>query len=56
MYVVAFNGSSRKNGNTEIILKKCLAKIEEAGIDTEIITVGGTGIKPCMACDACRKN
>lgn len=53
MKVVALNGSSRKNGNTQIILTKVLEQIEKEGIDTEIISLAGKNIKPCRACFTC---
>lgn len=56
MKVVAFNGSPRKNGNTEILLKKVLEPIEAAGIETELIKIGGKKVHGCMACDKCLEN
>ncbi|WP_424245469.1 multimeric flavodoxin WrbA [Elusimicrobium posterum] len=55
MKVVAFNGSPRKGGNTQIALETVLKPLQDAGIETEIIQVGGSGIKPCTACYWCRK-
>ena len=37
----------RKGGNTEILLKKVLEPIAAAGIETELIQVGGTEIRGC---------
>jgi multimeric flavodoxin WrbA len=56
MKAIAFNGSPRKGGNTEILLKKVLEPIAAAGIETELIQVGGTDIRGCRACYACVKN
>jgi len=56
MKVVAFNGSPRKNGNTEILLRRVLQPIEEAGLDTELIQVGGKPIRGCLACYKCREH
>ncbi|MGV8118812.1 MAG: flavodoxin family protein [Candidatus Xenobiia bacterium LiM19] len=56
MKAIAFNGSPRKNGNTELLLQKVLEPIKEAGIETELIQVGGTKIHGCRACSACIKN
>lgn len=56
MKVVAFNGSPRVGGNTEILLRKCLEPIEAAGIETELIQVGGRNIHGCRACYGCKKN
>ena len=58
MKVVAINGSPRKGGNTEILLKKALAPLAAAGWETEFIQIGGTPIRGCLACYQCfkRKN
>ena len=37
MKVVAFNGSSRKDGNTAILLRRVLAELEAEGIETELV-------------------
>lgn len=56
MKVVAFNGSPRKNGNTMYLIKKVLEPVEESGINTEIIQVGGRNIHGCRACFRCFDN
>lgn len=56
MKVVAFNGSPHKNGNTVILIKQVLSKIEEHGIQTELIHLTGQPIRGCTACLQCRKN
>ncbi len=53
MKVIAFNGSPRKGGNTELLLQKVLEPIAEAGVETELIQVGGTDIRGCKACSRC---
>lgn len=55
MKAIAIVGSPRKNGNTEILARHTLKAIEEAGLDTELIRLAGLEIKPCTACDACKK-
>ena len=55
MHIVAFNGSPRPKGNTQRLLRHCLATLEADGISTELIQVGGSDIKPCRGCNACRK-
>ena len=55
MKAVAFNGSPRKGGNTEILLNEVLQVLEVNGIDTEIVQVGGKEVKGCVACMKCRK-
>lgn len=56
MYVLAVNGSPRKGGNTEALLKNALAPLEEKGWETELIQVGGKKIKGCIACNKCFAN
>ena len=56
MKAIAFNGSPRKGGNTEILLNKVLEPIRAAGIETEIVQIGGKPIRGCMACFKCREN
>jgi multimeric flavodoxin WrbA len=55
MKVVAFNGSPRKGGNTEILIKEVFKVLEENGIKTELIQVGGKKVNGCIACMKCRK-
>lgn len=40
MKIVAFNGSPRKGGNTELLIKEVFKPIQEAGIEDRISTVG----------------
>ena len=53
MKAVAFNGSPRKGGNTEILLRRALEAIAAAGHETEYMQVGGTRIRGCTSCGAC---
>lgn len=53
MKVIAINGSSRKDGNTFILLKYALAEIEKEGIKTEIIQTSGLRLEGCNACRWC---
>ena len=53
MKVVAFNGSPSPDGNTAILLMKVLSPIARAGIDTELVQVGGNKIQGCTACYHC---
>jgi len=56
MKVIAINGSPRKGGNTEFMLRKALEPIEEAGIETELIQIGGKPVRGCLGCYQCRKH
>ena len=56
MYAVAINGSPRKGGNTEMLLKEVLSELDTAGWETELVKVGGTAIRGCIACQKCFEN
>jgi multimeric flavodoxin WrbA len=56
MKTIAFNGSPRKGGNTEFLLRKVLEPISEAGIDTELVQIGGKLVRGCLGCYKCREN
>lgn len=53
MYAVAVNGSPRKGGNTETLLRKVLAPLEEAGWKTRLVQAGGRDLGGCIACYKC---
>lgn len=53
MKVLAINGSSRKDGNTAIILNTVLHELKQNGIETELIQLAGQTINPCKACFSC---
>ena len=55
MKAIAINGSPRKGGNTELLLKKVLEPIGRAGIKTELIQIGGKEVRGCVACYQCWK-
>ena len=55
MKAVAINGSPRKGGNTEILLKQVLVPLGQAGWDTGFIQLGGKPIRGCQACFQCFK-
>ena len=55
MKVVAFNGSPRKGGNTEMLIKAVFEPLEAAGIETELVQIGGTPVRGCSACYTCFK-
>jgi multimeric flavodoxin WrbA len=50
MKAIAFNGSPRKGGDTETLLRKVVEPLTKAGGDTEFIQLGGRGIRGCRAC------
>jgi multimeric flavodoxin WrbA len=56
MYVVAFNGSPKKDGNTNRLIGYALSEIENAGIKTAIIHIGGKPVQGCLGCMKCAEN
>lgn len=54
MKALAINGSSRKNGNTSLILEHILGVLKQTGIKTDMIQLASLEICPCQACFACR--
>ncbi len=56
MKVVAFNGSPREKGNTGLLIKHVLSKLEEYGIEGELVSLAGQTIRGCTACLRCRNN
>jgi multimeric flavodoxin WrbA len=55
MKVVAFNGSSRKNGNTALMIKHVFEELEKESIETEMVQLAGHVIRGCTACYKCRE-
>jgi multimeric flavodoxin WrbA len=53
MKILALNGSFRKNGNTEILLKQALMGAESEGASVEIIRLTDYKIQPCRGCGLC---
>ena len=53
MKVIAVNGSARKNGNTDILIRAVSEELQKEGIETEGIDLAGEMIEPCRACWAC---
>lgn len=56
MYAIAINGSPRKGGNTELMLKEVISELNNTGWDTELVQVGGTPIQGCLACGKYSEN
>jgi multimeric flavodoxin WrbA len=55
MKVVAFNGSARKNGNTQVLIDAVFAELAQEGIETESVALAGAPVRGCRACYACFK-
>ena len=55
MKVLAFNGSPRRKGNTEVLLEAVSRGVETAGGEMEVIRLAGLDISPCISCGSCDK-
>ena len=53
MRVVATNGSARRGGNTERLIAEAFRPLEDAGIECEIVSLAGMGMRGCRACWSC---
>lgn len=56
MKVIAINGSPKKDGNTSRLLRAVLTELENEGIKTELIHIGGKSLHGCIACMKCFEN
>jgi multimeric flavodoxin WrbA len=54
--VLAINGSPRKDGNTSILIRYILKELENEGIESETIQLGGKKIHGCTSCMKCFEN
>jgi multimeric flavodoxin WrbA len=56
MKVVAFSGSSRKDGNTAILVNAVFKELNKEKVKTELIQLAGKKIRGCTACRKCFEN
>jgi multimeric flavodoxin WrbA len=55
MDVLAFLGSPRKKGNSEVLTQELLEGVRQAGGSPEIIRLCDLKISPCISCGGCDK-
>lgn len=55
MKILAFNGSPRPGGNTEILLNETLKPLYEAGHEIKLFNLNSMIIRPCQDCAGCLK-
>lgn len=55
MKVLLVNGSARKNGCTHQALTEVARGLQDAGIETEMVFIGGTPVADCLGCGKCRQ-
>jgi multimeric flavodoxin WrbA len=53
--VLVFMGSPRKEGNSNILAGRAAHGAKRAGAQVEIFHLNGMDIRPCQACESCRK-
>lgn len=53
MKTIIINGSPRKNGNSGLVAARVAEKLNEEGIETEILQIGSMDIPGCMGCMGC---
>jgi len=56
MRVIAIVGSPRKRGNTAILVDHIIAGAQEQKAHVDKFYLQGMDIRPCSACDRCRKH
>ncbi len=54
--VLAINGSPRRDGNTSILIRHVLDELENEGIATELVRIGGRTVRGCTDCRRCLEN
>ena len=55
MKTIGIAASLRPDSNTLQYVKKCLNTLEENGVETELISLRGKEIKPCLGCYKCQE-
>jgi multimeric flavodoxin WrbA len=53
--IIGIVGSPRKKGNTAFLVEKALESAESIGVETDIIYLGRSDIRPCKACNVCKE-
>lgn len=53
--VLLVNGSPHKNGCTALALDEMISVFQREGVETELLEVGSTPMRGCIACGQCRK-
>jgi len=51
--VLGLSSSPRPKGNSDLLLREALAAAEEAGAQTEYVSLAGLSIAACRECNAC---
>ena len=55
MFVLSFNGSPRRKGNTEYLLSLFMDEAKQKGFETKVINAASESYEPCIGCGHCEK-
>ncbi len=53
MKIIAFLGSPRKEGNTELLLKEVIRGVNDSGFEVQVFDLNSMDIQPCQDCGGC---
>ena len=55
MLVIGLQGSPKKSGSCDHLLKKFLMEIEKTGAEVQVLDIARMNIRPCIGCGFCEK-
>ena len=55
MLAVGLQGSPKKNGSSEYLLKHFLREVEKTGAEVQLLDIPRMNIRPCIGCGYCEK-
>lgn len=56
MKVLGIGGSHKKDGNTDLLVKRALDLCKENNLEVEFISLAEKNIQPCEDCNHCKEN
>ena len=55
MLVIGLQGSPKKNGSSDYLLKRFLSEVEKMGVEVQMLDIPRMNIRPCIGCGHCEK-
>jgi arsenate reductase (thioredoxin) len=55
MLAIGLQGSPKKNGSSDFLLKHFLGEIEKMGVEVQMLDIPRMNIRPCIGCGHCEK-
>jgi len=55
MLVLGLQGSPKKKGSSDYLLKTFLTEVEKMGVEVQMLDVAQMNVKPCLGCGYCEK-